>query len=344
MQNDDFLIELLNSGVPSTPPDVEDPQIPEIDQNDPQDPPSSEEEPPASAGDPTLSAYVSFLMDNELVDLPEGISTESLTPEQLQQVFDYTKVSRLNKATEQLFNQLPSEIRPVLEYALNGGTSVKEFLSSLENDPLKNVDITTFDGQKKIVYEGLRQTSNYSEEKINRIVNKLAEDADELAFEARESYNELVALSEQRQQAAIEEARVRDIEQKKEMERRTEALHRAIDSSAVIHPQRRNKVKAFFFEPINTQEGVTTSFNYTIQSILENPEHQAQLADLLLEYDPKVGFSLDRIEKNVKNRATKDFQKALAKVIDPKGAQSSGSSSGSQNNREFDWETYNQYL
>ena len=291
--------------------------------------------------DDKLQAYIDFLKDNELVDIPEELEFKG-TPDQLQQVFQYTKQKRQQEALETIFNSLPDDFKPVLEYVANGGNSVLDFMNMYTQDPLATVDISTAEGQRRAVYLALRETSNYPDEKINKIVSRIAEDEDELAAEAAESYRELLNLQEQKKYSAIQEARIQQERQRQLMEQKTQALHSAIDSSQTIHPQRRNKIKSFFFEPINTQDGVTTGFNYAINSILQNPEHQAQLADLLLEYDASSGFSSDRLEKRVKTKATQQFQTLLSKAIDPKQVQKS--STRPQSSKDFDWDVFNQSI
>lgn len=341
--NDDFLSSMFAEVTPTEPVDSVDPVEETTDQVEEttQEVSDTETQDPIEVDD-KLQAYVSFLKENELIDIPEEYEFKG-SPDELQQVFEYTKQNRVKQAYESVYNSLPEDFKPALEYIMNGGTSVSEFLSMAASDPLSGVDITTPEGQRQAVYLSLRETSNYPDEKIKKIVSRLAEDEDELANEAAEAYRELVGLKEQRQYAVIQQARLEREQQQQMMQQRTQALASAIDSSQSIHPQRRNKVKAFFFEPLNTPEGVTTGFNYSINNILQNPEHQAQLADILLEYDPSVGFSSDRLEKRVKTKATQQFQTLLQKAIDPKNVQKS-SSQRPQSSKNFDWDVFNQSM
>ena len=341
--NDDFLSAMFADAPQADPVDpVDSPEEPTVEIEEPQQEPSSQAPTEDVEIDDKLQAYVSFLKENELIDIPEEYEFKG-TPDELQQVFEYTKQNRVKQAYESVYNSLPDDFKPALEYIMNGGTSVQEFLATAASDPLSNVDITTPEGQRQAVYLSLRETSNYPDEKIKKIVSRLAEDEDELAEEAAEAYRELVGLKEQRQQAMIQQAKLEREQQQQMMQQRTQALHSAIESSQTIHPQRRNKIKAFFFEPLNTPEGVTTGFNYSINNILQNPEHQAQLADILLEYDPSVGFSSDRLEKRVKTKATQQFQTLLQKAIDPKNVQKS-SSQRPQSSKDFDWDVFNQSM
>jgi len=339
-ENDDFLASMFAEVPANDPVEPEQESVETIEEPEPEAP--QEADASEQEVDDKLQAYVSFLKDNELIDIPEEYEFKG-TPDELQQVFEYTKQNRVKQAYESIYNSLPDDFKPALEYVMNGGTSVQDFLAMAASDPLANIDITTTEGQRQAIYLSLRETSNYPDEKIKKIVSRLAEDEDELASEAAEAYRELVGIKEQKQQAMIQQARIEKEQQQQMIQQRTQALHSAIESSQTIHPQRRNKIKAFFFEPLNTPEGVTTGFNYSINNILQNPEHQAQLADILLEYDPSVGFSSDRLEKRVKTKATQQFQTLLQKAIDPKNVQKS-SSQRPQSSKDFDWDVFNQSM
>lgn len=339
-ENDDFLASMFAEVPANDPVEPEQESVETIEEPETEAP--QEADVPEQEVDDKLQAYVSFLKDNELIDIPEEYEFKG-TPDELQQVFEYTKQNRVKQAYESIYNSLPDDFKPALEYVMNGGTSVQDFLAMAASDPLANIDITSPEGQRQAIYLSLRETSNYPDEKIKKIVSRLAEDEDELASEAAEAYRELVGIKEQKQHAMIQQARIEREQQQQMMQYRTQALHSAIESSQTIHPQRRNKIKAFFFEPLNTPEGVTTGFNYSINNILQNPEHQAQLADILLEYDPSVGFSSDRLEKRVKTKATQQFQTLLQKAIDPKNVQKS-SSQRPQSSKDFDWDVFNQSM
>lgn len=339
-ENDDFLASMFAEVPANDPVEPEQESVETIEEPEPE--PPQEANVPEQEVDDKLQAYVSFLKDNELIDIPEEYEFKG-TPDELQQVFEYTKQNRVKQAYESIYNSLPDDFKPALEYVMNGGTSVQDFLAMAASDPLANIDITTTEGQRQAIYLSLRETSNYPDEKIKKIVSRLAEDEDELASEAAEAYRELVGIKEQKQQAMIQQAKLQRDQEQQMIQQRTQALHSAIESSQTIHPQRRNKIKAFFFEPLNTPEGVTTGFNYSINNILQNPEHQAQLADILLEYDPSVGFSSDRLEKRVKTKATQQFQTLLQKAIDPKNVQKS-SSQRPQSSKDFDWDVFNQSM
>jgi hypothetical protein len=67
--------------------------------------------------DDKLQAYIDFLKDNELVDIPEELEFKG-TPDQLQQVFQYTKQKRQQEALVTVFNSLPDDFKPYLNMLL----------------------------------------------------------------------------------------------------------------------------------------------------------------------------------------------------------------------------------
>lgn len=298
-----------------------------------QEPIEYEEETP----DDTLMGYVDFLKQNNLVTIPEDLEFSG-QPDQLQKIFEYTKETQAAAAVDKIFNALPEDFKPLLDYALRGGQSLTDFLDAYGRDPLESVDLTKAEDQRKIIAQHYKATSNYTDEKINRLVS-LINDEDDLRIEAEDCYKELSVLREEEQKQLLlrTEQQVRDNELR--VQEQTLALTRAVESTNTIHPQRKQKVRSFFFDPISVEGNTTTGFNYAVQSILSNPEHQAQLADILLEYDPAKGFSSERLEKRAKTRATESFQALLEKTLNPKQAQRA-SSSKTPNSTSLDWDNY----
>lgn len=284
--------------------------------------------------------YVEFLKQNNLIVLPEDLEFTG-KPEDLEKIFEHTKVAREEEAIDKVFSALPEDFKPLFDYALAGGTSLKDYLSVHINDGVNDLDLTKVEDQKKIIARHYKATTEFNDEKINRLVS-LISDEDDLRLEAEECYRELSTIKEAEKVALLEQAQ-RDRESaKQKAEQQTLALTKAVDTTSTIHPQRKQKVRSFFFDPINVEGNTTTGFNYAVQSILANPEHQAQLADILLEYNPASGFSGERLEKRFKSRAASSFQETLEKALNPKRAQKA-SNQKSPNSSNFDWETYSKH-
>lgn len=334
--NNDFLEEMF-SAAPVVNTDVDNQEFDEFDEEDiapvVEDVPKSDPL-PVEDGDEVIENYVKFLQENQLVDIPEGYDFKGQA-EQLQEVFEYTKRNRRVKATEDLFEQLPDNFKPLLDYALRGGTSIEEYLSVF-NDNIENTDLSTPESQKQMLFRYYKETSPYADDKIHRLIARFNDD-DELKLEAEDAYNHLAQNREQRKVRLLEQTTAQQKAIQQEIEEKTVALNKAIEETANIHGSRKNKVRAFFFEPVQAGSTITTGFNATINSILANPEHQAQLADILLDYSADAGFTSDRLEKRVKSKAMVDFREAVKSKLDPKRIQKNNPTT---KNTSFDWEEY----
>lgn len=287
--------------------------------------------------DDVLVGYVDFLKQNDLIEIPEDLQFTG-SSEELQKIFEHTKATKEAAAVDKIFQALPEDFKPLLDYALKGGASLDEFLSVYGKDPLQNIDLTKIEDQRKVIAQHYKATSNYSDEKIARLVS-LITDEDDIRIEAEDCFKDLAQMRQEDQKNLLvrtEAAKVAAIEAAEE---KTTALVRAVETTTAIHPQRKQKVRSFFFDPISVAGNNTTGFNYAIQSILANPEHQAQLADILLEYNPSSGFSAERFEKRAKTKAADQFQDLLNKTLNPKQAQRA-STSKTPNSNKLDWETY----
>lgn len=81
---------------------------------------------------------------------------------------------------------------------------------------------------------------------------------------------------------------------------------------------RKNRIKQVLFSPIKTGDRTATEFDTNLDSILANPEHLVQLADILADYNPKIGFNFDRIKKQLKSESTTTFKKLIQEKLDTK--------------------------
>lgn len=358
MQNDDNRSPLedflsFDNDIENNPPiEGGDPTPPEEDEDNPGLPPDSEDDgaddgdddnptPPddgASGEDSELNGYYEFLKEYGVLATPEDFEFDG-TPEKFKEALDATKQAAMMNAYEDLWGRLPEDFKPLLEYALSGGRSIDEFMESRVPIPFEELNLEDTDTQRLILYRYYKETSNYPDDKINRFINLLEKDGD-LHTEAQDAYSTLLEIKQQRQTELLERQKKEAQQYEQAMAERTQALVNAIDQSAFIHPSRRNKVRTFFFNPVKTQQGETTAFNATISSILSNPEHQAQLADLLLDYDPEKGFTTDRFEKRVKSKATQSFQQLMHDKINPK-TKVKGNSAKPQT--DFDWDNFLNY-
>ena len=320
--------------------DVEetDPIDPADDTPDKPDPDQTDDTDDQNEPDETVQAYFDFLKENEVLNVPEDFKFDG-TQESLDEALSLTKDTIKQQTAEAIWTALPEDFKPLLSYALNGGKDLQSYLKAFSPNDFESFPLDTEDGQKNILREYYKQTSKHSPEKIERMINRIAE-TEELEQEAKDSYQELQDLKTQRQKQLNDKAVEEETARIKSAQAAVANLTTAIESSTFIEPTRKDKVKGFFLNKVPTDNGYTNGFNYVINSILSKPEHQVQLADLLMDYDPKEGFSLTRIQKKAQTEKTKSFKNYLETKINDK-LPTRGSSTFKPSKDTFDWESFN---
>lgn len=287
----------------------------EEDVQDPNPEPEPEPEMVEIDEDDRVTPTYEFLKESGFLDLPEDFEFDG-TDEKFQEALELSKKVVYEKTADAFFDALPEQFKPLLTYALRGGDSVDEFVKLYSTQAFEHLDPNNADDQKAILFQHYKSTSNYDDAKIQRIIARLNED--DLPEAAQESYNELLELKAERQAQLIEEAAKAEEQRVEQSKQKIEALTAAIESTPLIDPARKNKVKGFFHNRLNVGGQETTEFNYTIQRIFENPEHLVQLADMLTDYDPKKGISTARLEKKGANKETTKFRTLLTEKLKSK--------------------------
>lgn len=267
--------------------------------------------------DSPLTAYYEFLQEQEYLDLPEDFQFDG-TPEKFQEALDLTKKATYDKTAQAFFEHLPDDFKPLLTYALKGGESVDDFIKLYSTQEFERLDPTKEEDQKAILFQYYKQqNANYDDAKIHRIIARLNED--DLPEAAQESYNELLEQKAERQAQLIQKAEADNQARAEDNRQKVEALNKAIETTNLLDDNRRTKVKGFFFNRLTVNGGEpTTEFNHTIQQIFSNPEHQAQLADILLDYDPKKGLSTKRFEQKGATKETTKFKTLIETKLNSK--------------------------
>ena len=326
--------------------DLEDMVIPETET--PNDPPVEEapieaiEETPVETIDndednSSVVEYFNALTEYGVLDLPEDFEFDG-TPQGLQTALEMSDKQRTSKIAADLWERLPEDFRPLLQYALNGGKSLSQYLDAYGSEvDYSQLDLSDETNQRKVLYDYYKTTSSYNEEKINRMINRLA-DIGDLEDEALDAVKELVDHKEQQRQNLIIQAAQEEQLEKERTAAQTQKIQSVIETSVAIAPERKNRVKAFMFNPVKENGQYTTQLNQTMGSITSNPEHLVQLADILADYHPSTGFSFDRIEKKLKTKDVKSFKDLLDQKLDPKA--SLKGSNKKVVNEDFDWDGF----
>ncbi len=319
-----------------TPPQEDADTPPQEDEDNPREDGEDEDEPEGISAE-DLTSYYEVLKETNLLIVPEDFEFDG-TEESLQKAFDYTRQTNEGLAAQAMWQALPQDFKPLLEYALKGGTSIQDYLS-VYSKSYDDLSPSTKEGQRKIMEAYYKATSKYTDERIQKMIDRL-EDRDELEEEAIDSLSELKQLMEEEKAAlmkrAEEEAQDRALKNAKQVQLITEAIDSHEDEA------RRSKIKAFFFNQVEKPDGgATTEFDMVLSSIKDNPEHFVQLADILLDYDRKKGFSMERYKTQGKTQATRKLSSILGDKLNSKSKVKSNTSESKQ--EDFDWKNYIKY-
>lgn len=279
-------------------------------------PPPTAAAPEIETDDSDYTPYFEVMKEQGMIIVPDDFKFDGKA-ETLQKAFDLTKKAQLDEVADELWQSLPEKFKPLLEYGLNGGTSVEDFIAAHGADYTK-LDYTKEDDQKKIMTEFYRKTTSHSDEKIRKFIQRL-EDAGDLEGEAETTLKELIDLQEDEKAKLTQKAKQENAARERSQQEFVKKLSDTIDDSYKDQAER-NKMRAFFFNPIKYQDGsVSTEFESFINVIRSTPSHLVQLADFLRTFDPKKGFDYTRYEVKGQTKANTQFKKLIdQKLTDPK--------------------------
>jgi len=276
--------------------------------------------------DEEASTYFEYAKINNLIEVPEDFEFDG-TPEKLEEAVQLTDQIRNKRVVEQIWKALPEDFKPLLMYGLEGGKSLQDYLSAYAPIDYDNVNLSDPITQKQVIRDYYKVINpNYKEDKIERMINTLERmENTSLEEEAEEAVEYLKGLKEEQKQNLINTAKNQKIQDEKLAEERAAAITNQIESSK-LDSLRKNRIKNVLFQPIQKEETVTTEFNYFLQSALKNPDHLIQLADIMADYDPRVGFNFDRLNKRLKTENAKSFKETMQAKLDTRSQVKRGSS------------------
>jgi hypothetical protein len=275
--------------------------------------------------DQNLVGVFESLKESKALVVPEDFEFDG-TAEGLSTAIESTFDSLRSSAQESLYNALDEDSRLALKYAL---VNKKPLYSYYQENDTANFDYDAFDleeeaDQAEIMKVYLSKTTSLNETKINKQVD-LYKNSGQLMVEAKDAYTELVAIQEEEKQKIEAEL---DKKQKDNLRTALEVKQKrveAINKLGDVEESRRKKLVAFVANDLylnGRNQSPTTEINHYIQSIARNPEHLAQLANLLVDYDPEKGIVLDRIVAKLSTKKAEDIKNKLdTKSGLPKGAQ-----------------------
>lgn len=306
---------------------------------DPNADPDSGKDPEPNVIDKTtpegIKEYYDFLTENNLLAPNEDFTFDG-TSKSLSEALEQTNINQQKAVAYSLWEQLPEDFKPLLQYGLSGGTNVKDFLDTYSRE---SIDVTTADlddpqTQDELVREYYRQTTKHSDEKIEKLVSLLkAKGEVDYTSEVYDIAVELKDIQKQNREELTRQAILQKQHNEAKLREERDELFNTIDNLDLA-PQRKGMIKSFVYSNDNSS---SSRMDATIQSIINNKEHFAQLADLLLDYDANKGFQIEnRFTKKSKTNALNDLEKRLSEKFSDSKSKVSGSHSTSGTDN-FDW-------
>jgi len=263
--------------------------------------------------DDTASVFFDYLKSKNIVVTNENFEFDG-SEEKLEEALLQTKDNVRLEVFESLMNRLPDNVQDVIKFSLqSGGRDLNDYMQFNQAIDWDNLDTSREDVQRSIMEHYYRNVSNYDDYKIKRHIDRL-EKAGDLAEEAINVIDELkdleaqskedMLLHYQQQQAAMEEQnRVYRL-----------AIQDSISKASYLEEARKQKIKNFLFNEKRTRDGSYTDYNLALNNISKSPDHMAQLADLLLDYNKDTGFDFSRFTQKAKTAAVKNLRAQLDEI------------------------------
>lgn len=222
---------------------------------------------------------------------------------------------------EQLFSSLPEDVAYAVQYSLTTGGNLSDFYRLYATIPTPPKDE---ESKKQVVAQYLQATTNFSPNKIEKVIDALEDD--ELEEEAQKAYEALVNS----QKAYVERLHQRRIQEQEQVaqyyRQQIESIKKAIDTSS-YHPHKKQKLERFIFEPKKTMDGVKTPFQMVLEQIASKPQHLIELADILTNYSSDKGFDLSSWERKAQSNVVARIKGSIPKEQAPKSSKTSTNSS-----------------
>lgn len=298
------------------------------------------DETPAEEGSSEGSPYQAIydeMMEQGALFVGEDFEFDG-TAEGLQKAINYTKQNLQGALAQNLWQSLPEDFKPALEYALAGGTDIQGFLQASAPMDVENVNLENVSEQRRVMQEFYTKTTQYSPERIQQMIER-HDKAGTLQEDAETALEDLRGIREQEKQLMIQEAAQRKAQIEEQQRQFRRAMAQTIEKSDFIAKPRKNKVRNFLFNVLEREDGQDTDFNRVLRTISQNPEHLAQLADVLYDYSPDEGLSLKRVEKSAEGKAAKSLKQRLDAALETK-AKVTGRGSKVTKSDSFDWEEW----
>lgn len=215
----------------------------------------------------------------------EGVSIEDLddiSKEEFETIAKTQADWKKNEVQTKMFDNLSDDEKDFIEYKKNGGNINQYVQTYLYRQQAQNLDIDTDNGKKNTIYAYYKNTTNWSDDKIVKYIERLEKDL-ELEDEARTAKTELESRTQKEydrllaeQEKAKKEAEERVKEYKKEVRSRIKEKYDSKRTESVI--------KAL----TETDERGFASVDRAYMDYRNDPEKAELIYNVLLNYDEWV--------------------------------------------------------
>lgn len=251
-----------------------------------------------------------------ILELPEDFKFDG-SVEKLVEALEITEQNRQLQMAQNLWEKLPEDFRAVLEYGLAGGTDLSVVQGVVNNQiNLDKLNIEDEKDQKTIVKTYLEKTTKLTPEKINKRI-KMLYDSDLLEDEANESLNELKAIQVEERKKLVQDELDRKALEQEELNK-AYTVFTDIASKLDVPDKRKQDIVKAVWESSKSYDGKTpmSYVEHIDNQIRNNPEHFAQLVNIYLDYDPKVGFKeVGKSTRKATTAAAKNLRDTLQDIL-----------------------------
>lgn len=273
--------------------------------------------------DEVIKANFEFLKTQGALYLPEDYEFLA-TEEGFEKAVADSDAYRQEAIIAGMFEAMPQQGKELLQYYLNGGTDIQAFVQMYSEPDIASLDLEDIDNQERIVKLLFKETTKFSDAKIQKIIDSYKDDM-RLKEEAEEAIPELNRLKEEKRAAFIEEEKTREAEYKARAADAKQELFTTLSSISDINgvPYTKedvNKTMAAIYNPVKLTDGSTTTmFNYRLQQTLADPKKIALLSKLM-EEDFKFEFITRKktsAAANVLKNKLKEAQRFKGSAVTP---------------------------
>lgn len=295
--------------------------------------PTDPEPSPDDNQTPTPDDSPEITLLTQLAEFPEDFDFEDKEAISTQLSTHYEQVAANN-----LIGKLPEEYQAAVRFALLEQKPLSEFVKNLNvsDFDVNKVDINSVEDQRAVLSELYRTNSNLSPDRINALVDlsekqgTLEDDSKTALIEIVEIRDRKVAERNDKLAKAAEKRNLEEANSRKTLKDKIQSLEE--------DAPRKIKLKNYMTNEVTRSDKLMiTDFARTLGQALSNPDHRIQLGNILLDYDAKDGFTLDRWMLKKASTETSKIKQQLDNNV--KGSKSVSSPTPPVE-RTFDWDEW----